>query len=180
MIVSLYHKLAIVTPPKCGSTSLHFRLCEQGPGMYVIGPQCDGNYEKHTTLLPWMVKANDCQVILIVRNPFTRAHSLWLHYRKFGGQWDFQTWVERILITGENAFNWTISYMTRELEYDHYVKLEYIQDTFKQRWDIDLSLPRLNQLHDDSPIQWTNRIVDLIQVWGHWDFEKFNYPREAP
>lgn len=54
-----------------------------------MGPQCGStsDIEKHTCCVPWYVtKKNGYRVYLMVREPISRAMSLFAHYAHYGGQ----------------------------------------------------------------------------------------------
>lgn len=170
-----------ITPPKTGSTSLHNRLCGEDSGIYIMGPQWGGKtfIEKHTVAFPYAAISSESEVIVIVRSPFDRALSLYAHHKKYEGEGDFEWFVRRILLTGIDGFlSTTISRILVDVKYDNYIKLEHIEQVFKDRWDVELSLPRLNSGEHGGREEYTEGIADLVRLWGYWDFQNFKYDEE--
>lgn len=82
MIYSPTNKVIIITPPKTGSTSLHFSLCQAWNWVHIVGPQVDGHIEKHTLRVPLFVKQQEADhtCLMIVRSPYARLWSLYQHW----------------------------------------------------------------------------------------------------
>lgn len=87
MIIFKDPPLAIITPPKNASTSLHMFLCSpEIGGIHAIGPMPmpePVDIERHTVFIhrDWLA---ECRPVFVVRNPYERAVSLWKHGIKYG------------------------------------------------------------------------------------------------
>lgn len=81
MIPIVDKSILLITPPKCGSTSLHEHLCCKLGYPWMIGPSKYGGvvkYDKHSAEIPeeWP----HLKPVVLVRNPLTRLPSLYSHH----------------------------------------------------------------------------------------------------
>ncbi|HEX5102759.1 MAG TPA: hypothetical protein VFV87_03055 [Pirellulaceae bacterium] len=98
MIVLPQHRTLILTPGKCGSTSLH----EAFP-LQLIGPQGPwrrlGHFNfrdsigKHTMLVPYDLR--DYAVLIVVRHADSYVRSLWQHWQRHCERLDFETFLAK-------------------------------------------------------------------------------------
>ena len=179
MIILPEQKVVIVTPPKCGSTSLHEMFCvQQSSGLFVV----DAAHDKHTTIVPW----NFCRfrLAMVVRNPFDRLRSLWLHWRRFvDARCEFETFIHS-LIKGDIT-NWFYSWRLVDFMdsivvgasgdskgVDHVVRLERLQADLR-----DLGLEGTVR-HDNAASESLSNVRcggRSIARWVERDFERFGY-----
>lgn len=112
MIFSYDPAIAIYTPPKTGSTSLHSALCKDGPFVYVVGPQFEtGEIEKHTVHRPYF--GANAKYYMVVRNPYDRLLSLWRHAVYYhGAKGPFERFFQYYCLADEKTF-----YSTSLLEF---------------------------------------------------------------
>lgn len=87
MIVLPRQRLVIFTPPKCGSHSLHARLCQADiGGITVIGHDPDlGDVGRHYCRSSHEWETFDHHAV--VRNPFSRVVSLYHDYCRIRAYW---------------------------------------------------------------------------------------------
>jgi len=172
MIVFHEKKLVVVTPYKCGSTSLHSMLCSPDHGgVYTIGPQFDGSEtDKHTFDIPYAAK--DYYVCVVVRDPMTRVVSLWTQHCKFHGWKSFDWWVDNEL--ANDCKNKPIAKLIEEARIREpfgYWKLEYIQGCLTQN-GIYQELPRLNE---GPKIEIPDSCIGRVIGWALPDIQRFEY-----
>lgn len=172
MIIFHEKKLVVVTPYKCGSTSLHSMLCSPDHGgVYTIGPQFDGcEIDKHTFEIPYAAK--DYYVCVVVRDPVLRSVSLWTAYCKLNGWKSFEWWVDNELL--HDPRNKPISRLIDDAKLSEpwgYWKLEYIQGVLAEN-GIYQDLPRLNE---GPKIAIPDNCIGRVITWAVPDIQRFNY-----
>ena len=161
-------RLCIVTPPKTGSTSLHYHLCRPPyTGMCVIGPQFDIDtaIEKHTHHLPWRVGHRNYQVACVTRDPQARAISIWNHARRFSVNSylpDFNKFLERKLITGNYKFGAPLSMIYGEIEFDAVIRLERLVKDLKA---LNVPIKTKIQKMNEHPVETPEIDPDLLAQW---------------
>jgi hypothetical protein len=80
MIILPRHQLIVVTPPRCGSTTLRELLCGPIFGGFPGGGPCEPDWiTKHTQYPP--AGCEDYGAILAIRSPVARALSMYRHAR---------------------------------------------------------------------------------------------------
>jgi len=171
MIIFPDKKLVVVTPYKCGSTSLHSMLCNPDHGgIYCIGPQFGCEIDKHTFEIPYAAK--DYYVCVVVRDPMTRVVSLWTQYCKLNGWKSFDWWVDNELL--HDPRNRPISTLIDEAKLSEpwgYWKLEYIQGVLAEN-GIYQELPRLNE---GPKIAVPDDCIGRVLGWAVPDIQRFEY-----
>jgi len=181
MILLPDKKILLITPPRCGSTSLHYALCEQGNGVYVMGPQLDAarHIEKHTFALPH--QAIHYKKYIVVRNPYDRITSFYAHYSKYTDKpLTFAEYIETRVIPHKDVDCYPISSAIDRMDYyyiDRHLKIEDINTGLKNI-GIDINIPKLNS-SNKPPLHWTPDLRFLIKTWGSNDFVRFNYSRSC-
>ncbi len=173
MIVWAEKKLVIITPPKCGSSSLHSLLCHRLGAAYVMGPSLDGTVEKHTCVVPWQARSEGYTVLCLVRNPLTRALSLFDHAHRWEPQFAetfFCDFVRHTLMSGRWLFASPITAWLAHsnTSIDGVVKLESIQSWLRSI-GIEHEMPKQNS-SDVGP--------RTILPWAAADLENFGYSAE--
>lgn len=193
MLVDFDRHLVLITPPKCGTSTLHEVLPRFGVKA-ILGPQFDFAIGEHTTLLPYDVwsQLNRFRFVVVTRNPYTRAASLYAHYRRY---WPpphlvFADFLERIVIAPRYAFfNATITSMIHPLEnpldgrlpvaVDASIRLQALEDDLRcLGYSVNDGLPKIHALDGPGVSDYTPRTKDLVDLWSYHDFERFGYPRD--
>ena len=169
MIIFREKKILFITPPKCGSTTLHEFFCEEDNNIYVIGPQLDGVIDKHTCITPFFAQ-KDYQRYLIVRNPLTRVESIFNHLQCFNNM-DKNTFIDEIK-EDKIPFAKPISKIYHADNYDNYIKLENMQSALKK---LNLPVPphRLNK--SKRKYKFSQEEIESIMDWAKFDLDAFNY-----
>ena len=195
MIYSLERTLVIFTPPKCASNTLHEVLTRQSC-MSVIGPQMDGGVDIHTTILPWDVwsRKDDYTFAVSTRHPYTRAASLYGHYKQY---WplphlSFIEFLKQIVLAPRWAFfNTTIASMLQPVEapvdgrppitINRFVRVEHLsEDLLSLGFDVPTKMPTHNASSNQGLDEYTLESKQLVDLWAHYDFDRFGYKREIP
>jgi len=190
VLIDFQRNLILLTPPKCGTVTLHQELPRFG-ATPTFGQQFDGGNGEHTIHLPGDAWAaiERFRIAVVVRNPYTRATSLYGHYRRY---WQapylpFPEFLARIVAAPRHLFfNATISSMLSPLEHPldgrrplpvtHHVRLECLADDLKRLgYPIATALPRAHALPHESLAAYTPQARDLVALWGLHDFERFGY-----
>lgn len=192
MLFDFQRNLVILTPPKCGTLTLHEVLPRFG-AQAIFGPQFDHGIGEHTVRLPTDVwqQPDRFRLVVAVRNPFTRVASLYGHYLRY---WQpphlpFPEFVERIVAAPRyHFFNATVMSILHELEHpldgrrpmkvDAHVRLECLAaDLARLGYPVG-ELPRVHRLPHDGLAAYTPRVQHVVEVWGWHDFERFGYARD--
>jgi hypothetical protein len=166
MIALLDKKLLILTPPKCGSTSLHTYLCQHVDSVFIIGPQLDGRIDKHTGRIPFDFR--NYKRYLVVRNPYTRFISLYKHHLLFN---QYKSVDEFIKTYHKNPFNQNISDVYK-IQFNYW-KLENLSQCLKDA-GISYKVPLLNESEERSEGLTLEQKIKISQ-WAKPDCESFNY-----
>ena len=86
MIVFLDRRIAIVTPPKTASDTLHRVLCSPPfDGLAIVGRSRTGELDKHLSELP--AECLGFRVLATVRNPHDRLVSLYHQFQRHETYW---------------------------------------------------------------------------------------------
>lgn len=189
MILLRQQEICILTPPKCGTTSLHWAMCP--PAIFCEGPQLDNVIGKHTWVLPWSVRneiANHT-VLIVGRHPYRRILSLFGHWKMWWGRPDstFREFIETIVIPQRSAFLCLpISALIYRFQADNPgVKIipfqfEQVDKTFKE-YGIQPRIPiphMYTSEHGTCEEELTRDLLDFVRLWGQYDFHLFNYSEE--
>ena len=161
--------LTIITPAKCGSSSLHVALCtaEIG-GMFAVGHK---DLNKHTNELPYEATLDGWQVAVLVRNPYDRAASLYRHSVEEGDSYlTFDQFIESVLLPREDPFSHPIS--EKYSGYSRYWKIEHIDDCLSD-FGFSVSVPVINKSKIKAVV--TEKHAQMLRDWANPDCEAFNY-----
>ena len=159
-------KLLILTPPKCGSTSLHALLCQQENSVFIIGPQLDGRIDKHTSRIPFDFR--NYKRYIVVRDPYTRFLSLYKHHLLFN---DYEPIDDFIKNYYKNSFNQNITSAYKIK--CNYWKLENLPQCLEEV-GIGHNMLLLNESEIESE-DLTAKHKAEIANWAKPDCESFNY-----
>jgi hypothetical protein len=195
MIFSLEKRVVLFTPPKCAANTLHEVLCRDGCKC-VIGPQFDGGTDIHTTSMPWEVwdRPDEFTFAVSVRNPFTRAASLFGHYK---GYWPkphlrFEEFLEQFVVAPRfTFFNATIASFLRSVEapldgrrriaVTACVRVEsLVADLARLGFEVPGQLPVRHRSENAGMAEHSQRSKSLVELWAYHDFERFGYARRIP
>lgn len=171
------HNLLIITPPKCGSTSVHRTLCERGTGVYVMGP-CYGFIEKHV----WQsfpLWAKDCRKAVLVRHPWARIASFYGHHRKYETpaiEW-FDDWANSRMDRIVDNRSWFQRYENVFIEWPEatVLRIEHFWHDMMQAFGINVGI--VDHVHV-SP--WSGRLRATESVLlDLWDYYRCDFVRGA-
>jgi hypothetical protein len=188
MVVNHRERWIYVAPPKTGSTSMVALLTDPVVGGQILG-------EQHGMSLP-----SECSRYTIfgtVRNPFSRAVSLWWHRltelaNQVGQRRVQEELIARYSLThfldwieGPNAtpfYAWPIcGWLDQLVRLDHAVRLENLWDDLSAigiRLDPS-HLPCLNATpHKAIEVYYTAELEGRVKDWAKDDFDRFAYPRQ--
>jgi hypothetical protein len=193
MLIDFERRIVLFTPPKCGTMTLHEVLPRFG-AKAVLGPQFDSGVGEHTTLLPFDVwnAIESFRLVVATRNPYTRAASLFGHYRRYKPppHLAFQDFVEQFVVAPRHLFfNATIAAILepvespldgrRPLRVDAFVRLEALADDLRRLgYDAGGALPRVHALEHRGLAEYTPVAQRHVETWARHDFDRFGYSRD--
>lgn len=178
-------RVALITPPKNGSSSLHLALTDhklntraiwiEGPFPNAIGPPM---ISRHSTYLPEEFEGYLRAVV--IRNPYDRAASLYRHwqgFQMFAGSFD--DFVAEILPYPQlSPFAQAQAAYTEEAKV--FLRLETIENDLRILGiDFGESIPKLNSLRDENEKapELSPYALGLLNFWAIEDFRKFGYQK---
>lgn len=192
MIIFKDPPLAIITPPKNASTSLHTLLCSpEIGGIHTIGPMPGPEpvaIERHTMVIhrDWV---KECRPVIVVRDPYERAVSLWQHgirYGKYGKNYsgNLVGFIRGQLI--RNAWHWW-----------HWPSVKYLANCNSDLSPVAIRVGKLESDLGNLGIKLGNRCVplenissapsktvtlgktstELVNLWAFPDFEAFEFKK---
>ena len=163
--------LTIVTPYKCGSSSLHKMLCkERYGGVYICGPQPGGEIDKHTFCLPWF--SRNGKTVIVVRDPYRRASSLYTQHLRYFQPLSFDEYIDTELMTNEINEPVFASLEKSGIAAVDYWQLEHIQDCLAGVGIME----RLPVENRGTSRVLTASQIERINPWAKPDCERFGYP----
>ena len=188
MIILPKLRRVIVTPPRCGSTTLRAMLVAgKRPHGYLV---LDPVKELHTPFIPQLAAA--FRVSLLVRDPYARAASLWKRMCQFQDKSPEFSAYAADLAAGK-IDRWFIGWTCADYEDaircagqpatprrpDHTIHLERLAEDLR-RIGIDQPVEHKNAT-DPIPLDkvYTGAARDHIQQWAARDFERYGYSRSA-
>jgi len=185
-------RMAIVTPPKCASTTLHDsvrHLPTELRAWPVLGPSLDGRIDHHTRALP--AGCEDYKIVAVVRHPLGRLVSLYHHnctWHSCRGLaapafWFFVNQIAR----GEIGDVFYAANLTRWLDglnIAHTVKVESIDADLKAiGLEFPTKLPKANAAHRCGWADYFTQpgLLETIKPWAEPDFELggYKWPTES-
>lgn len=150
MIIIPKKNTLIVTPPKCGSTSLHIMLCgEYGYRLdaFQLGEVDVG---KHTTYIPY--EAKRYKKLCLVRNPQDRFQSLYNHYRRYVREIDPQTYLDNFR-SYFNFYNLKVSEICSMVRLDGLIRIEYLKQDIETHLGFTIGTVNEHVSPDSRPIK---------------------------
>lgn len=205
MILLNKEKKIILTPAKCGSSTLDYIFTKSplSDGILCHGPQFGlPDIEKHTNVIPYEVQnrfqntGDTGTVIVAVRNPYTRALSIYNHYLRFDHKEEdinsFTDFVKYRLVVGGHYFSQTIYELCKRISFpipmstaDNVFWPSYMIHLETMREDIEGlgysfdNYPKLNRTPEDEKYatmdDYTPKTIQLVRMWGEMDFSCFGY-----
>lgn len=205
MIFLRKEKTIIFTPPKCGSTTLNHVFTETPNVNSIIcnGPQLGlPHIEKHTNVLPFEVQnyhyhTNKVgRIAIAVRNPYTRALSIYNHYLQFDTPEkdinSFADFVKYRLVTGGHYFSQTLYAFCRRIYSpipqqiksgvfwpNYNIHVETLKEDIEGLGFKFNVIPNLNKTPTNEKYatmdDYTPEAIALVRSWGEMDFKSFGY-----
>lgn len=168
--------IVLITPGRCGSTTMHRHLCEQHRhGVYVVGPEAFDPelVGKHTPHVPSCL--SDCRAFVLVRNPYTRAKSLYNWHVRWCEANEREAESPEEWFDGpmqETAFCDPVSTVVDMSKLDGYWQIENIDDCMRQ-----FNLPAVEIRENCVPglSELTPQHRELVADWARVDCEAFGY-----
>jgi hypothetical protein len=142
MIVIPDRKAVIITPPKCGSTTLHELLYPYG--YRVDGPQFGKSDDigKHTTVLTY--GTYKYRVYCLIRDPRDRFASLYNHYIR-----EQEYWTPEQFIEGYRNIYGFYSQTVREIVGEHkltgVIRIEHVAQDIYEQFGLNVRTVVLNE-----------------------------------
>lgn len=183
----------ILTPPKCGTNTLHAVLPAHGARI-VYGPQFDGNVGEHTAVWEFDVwsRLASYRFAVAIRHPYTRALSLFGHYLAYwpAPHLEFRDFLEQIVVAPRFPFfNSTISAFLFQVEspFDgrrpvavtEVVRVESMAaDLRRLGFPVSEPLPTAHALPNPGLGAYTPPAKALVDLWARHDFDRFGYARD--
>lgn len=101
----------VMSPPKCGSTSIHYRWSRDDVGgFWVLGPQPDGSIGKHTFI---NIPEYPYKRVSLIREPYDRTLSLWKHKNDFDNvRFDLDDFIDHLLASDHWFLKPQITFMS--------------------------------------------------------------------
>jgi hypothetical protein len=193
MLICPERRLILITPPKCGTNTLHAVLPPLGCRI-VFGPQFDGNVGEHTTVWEYDVwrDLDSYRFAVATRHPYARALSLYGHYLHYWAApcLGFEDFLEQIVVASKHAFfNATISSILtrvedpidgrRPIRVTEAVRIEHLAaDLKKLGFAVSEPLPRVHALPNPGRAAYTPAAKALVDLWARYDFDRFGYARD--
>jgi len=205
MILLKKEKKIILTPAKCGSSTLDYIFTESpnSNGIKYHGPQFGlPHIEKHTNVLPYEIqnryanKGETGTIGIAVRNPYTRALSIYNHYLRYDkpeeGINSFTDFVKYRLVVGGHYFSQTLYEFCRRIQFpicqrntgdifwpNYIIHLETLEEDIGGFGYHFETVPTLNSTPDDTSYatmnDYTPEAIQAVRTWGEMDFSCFGY-----
>lgn len=182
--------IAVMTPPKCASNTIHAVLrAMPWNGETFSGPNSSGpeTMDKHMNF--WPHESLRYKKVVSIRNPYNRMVSLYLHYcsRKSGRGLpspsfkEYSEWVSTGSPVVENWYSWNLSRWLEEVDFEHVIRTEFIQEDLKTLGISVASIPLLNRNYRAQRYIdfFTPEIMEIVHPWCEPDCIQFNYPQEV-
>jgi hypothetical protein len=183
MILLFQSQIAIMTPPKCATNTLHAALCQPPHhGAALIGPAEPSTNSRHCRV--WPAEADPCRKYVVVRNPADRLVSLYLHYARqqsgLGRAVEcFAEFAARVGSGNEPAplYGWNLSTWLEGVPFDGVLRVESLLSDLQATGLAVDRLPLLNRSfrHQDYAAFYTPEILTTVERWARPDIERFGY-----
>lgn len=185
MIASFEHKSCYIAPPKTGTSSIYSVLKQFGFEIYSLG---DGSgYHDvrfiHTSGTAPRVDREQWFVFASIRNPYSRAVSLWSQYEKTVEPIGFNAFMQRLIDKNcPPVFHHTLNdWIPSSVPRDRLIRVEHIADDmsrilrrFTKR---AIKIPHRNISGTRIPLNPERRA--MINDWAYADFARFYHDNPA-
>jgi hypothetical protein len=199
MILLHDQKIAIMTPPKCATNTLHAALRrKRWNGETFVGHSTLGGhtFDRHVNIWPHEVRRY--KKVVAVRNPYNRLVSLYLHLatREAGHgnkSPNFKTFAEQVVADSpelQGWFKWNLTKWLKgaddkEIEIDDVIHVENLKDDLARIKLPVVSLPFLNKNYRAQQYDafFDPEILAAVLPWTQPDCERFGYgfgPEASP
>jgi hypothetical protein len=196
MILLHDQKIAVMTLPKCATNTLHAALRrKKWNGETFVGYSTLGTntYDRHVNI--WPHETRRYKKVVTCRNPYNRLVSLYLHFttREAGHGRpapSFQEYVQAVMNDDPNLekwYKWNLSMWTENVEIDHLLHCENLQQDLEATGLAVKNLPFLNKNYRAQRyVDFFNKegvpdeeMMDLVHDWCDADCQKFGYQHEV-
>ena len=172
--------VAVMTPPKCATSALHQALC--GPpwhGHTVVGPSAPGLFDRHVNT--WPSEAWEMHRCAVVRNPYSRLVSLYLHRVHwqaalgFGGP-DFGVFCRMVAEGAQEPFYaWNLCQWLPD-DGATIIRVESLAADLATI-GIPAEVPRSNASFYRQPWEqfYNPDLLDIVADWAKPDCDRFGY-----
>jgi len=180
VIVLHAKKIAIMTPPKCGTNTLHFALrIHPWTGESYCGPSpasigiSEGDFDRHINCWPGEVKRFPNKLV-VVRKPETRLVSQYLHMtsRLTGKGLSAPSFAEIIdhIISGEESrplYSWNLTRWLAGVDFDDVLRMESLQDDLAKHGIEIKDMPAVNVSYKGQSYMefYTPELLERIEPW---------------
>ena len=160
MIAHWPTKTVIITPPKCGSTSLHKMLGSAG-GIIVVGPApwWPEELTQHLATVPGMF-AEDWRRVLLIRKPVDRLTSLYTFWQRYRTMPPFSEWVARLEVP--ESINMTSRCVDFAERWDDVIRCEHLRGDVRRVLGVDVPDCCENKAERRKPIP-TQTEIDRLE-----------------
>lgn len=188
MIVLTEQRVVIVTPPKTGSSSFHFAFGGFPGAWHVQGPM-DKNDPESIELHTWIVPRafrKKYKLAILVRNPYTRANSLYAHNEKYS-ELDFTIPYDAYMKDLGDQLEWFYWPLHRYLNNAQQVnemalhdspviRLESVREDLAKLGVILQDFPNINII-GGAKTEMAEHLKPHVQRWAGEDFELGGYTK---
>ena len=187
-------RVAIMTPPKCGTHTLHAVFCAPPwNGQTIVGPTVSDPQKLDRHVRVWPNDLESYRRLVVVRHPLDRLVSLYLHFARFEAAEgrgtpnfaDFCRWVvgtERPPgFCGQLFYHWNLSRWLEGVSWDGLVKVENLAGDLVREGLAVESLPREYASFRTRPWRafYTAELLEHVRPWATPDCERFDYDRNV-
>ena len=175
MIPIVDKSVLLITPPKCGSTTLHDHLCCKLGYPWMIGPSKYGGvvkYDKHSAEIPeeWP----HLKPVILVRNPLTRISSLYSHHVSWCSWKGIEHFSKDQFIDSVAAGN-DLFYQAITKRYSRYVGYWKIENIESELNDIGIAGVVGVSNKSKKKFAFSDKQLGRIDSWIDSDSKEFGY-----
>lgn len=184
MIVFADRKIAIMTPPKCATSSLHTVFCTPPfDGMVYVGPSPTGPgiWDRH--IAHWPNETASYRRLVVTRDPLDRLVSLYLFWaRSMAGRGNATPSFERFvdLVLEEKIaplYRLNLSRWIGECHYHATLRLESLNADLEREGLLVSALPKLDRSYRGiSSLEfYQDDLLERVKEWAMPDCDQFSY-----
>ena len=187
-------RIGIMTPPKCGTHTLHAVFCSPPwCGHAVVGPTISDPAKLDRHVRVWPNELDGYRKLVVVRHPLDRLVSLFLHFVRFEaaegrGTPSFRTFCRWVVgprppeFGPQLLYRWNLCQWLEGAKWDAVLKVESLQADLAREGLAVESLPRENTSFRSRPWQafYDVELFELTRPWAEPDCERFGYEWLSP